>query len=58
MHQLLIDFRDGFTIYDPNIGYEGRKYYTAAEVSYDENAVPLKGFRIDYEIIDCPAMRD
>lgn len=56
MHEVLMDLRDDHVIFDPNVGYEGRKYYTLKAASHDENAVPLSGFCIDYRVISCPAM--
>lgn len=54
MHQIIaVTDNDGFRVYDPNEGYTGRLFYS--EVA-EPGSKPILGYRIDYEILWCPAM--
>lgn len=54
MHQIIVTtFGDEFRVYDPNEGYAGRLFYS--EVT-EPGARHILGYRIDYEVLWCPAM--
>ena len=54
MHQIIVTtYNYEIKVFDPNEGYFGRKFYSEI---IEPGATALLGFRIDYEIIWCPAM--
>lgn len=45
-HNIIVDFRDVLSVYDPQNGREGKKYYMYGDVETD-NRVELGGFCVD-----------
>ncbi|WP_156305435.1 hypothetical protein [Yersinia pekkanenii] len=50
-HQLIIDFRCGIEIFDPNRGVKGRKYYVRTFSARARNQIRLTSWYVDYEIL-------
>ncbi|ECI5363932.1 hypothetical protein DU846_01940 [Salmonella enterica subsp. diarizonae] len=49
-HQIIIDTREGFKIFDPNRGLKGRKYYVFRSLPKGKNQIKLQAWITDYEV--------